>query len=359
MKVLQICSARNIGGGERHVADLATGLVRRGHEVFAAVRPGAAIINELQELRSQNILQLQLRGAAGLSSIARLTSIVRDHKIGILHAHLARDYPVAAMVAARTGVPYVLTRHVLFPMKRINGVLLRRVSRVIAVSNAVAEVLRKQNIFAPKKVVMIHNAIDLARFQNATGKPKGNGTTVGMVGEITPIKGQKDFVRAAAIISKERVDVQFVIAGEDRSADGHNRREVEDLIVRHSLYGRVRLIGWHHDVASLIGSFDVYVSPSRVDAFGIAIVEAMACRVPVVATASAGAREIIHDDVNGMLVPIGEPDALASAITTLLDQSDKRRTLAANASDTVRRRFSLEQMVEATEAVYRDAVGGV
>ena len=355
MRILQICSARDFGGGERHVADLATGLLRRGHEIHAAVRPNAPIINELRALPPENIFQVSMRGAAGLSAISKIAAIVRDHRIEILHAHLARDYPIAALVSARTGTPFVLTRHVLFPMKRINRLLLRRASRVIAVSNAVADVLRKQHIFATEKIVTIHNGVDIARFEGKKHASKRDHLTVGMIGEISSIKGQAEFVRAAAILAGERTDVQFVIGGEDRSPDGRNRREIEALITRFALNEHVRLIGWQDDVAGLIASFDVYVSPSRFDAFGIAIIEAMACGVPVVATESAGAMEIIDDGRTGLLAPIGDADGLAAAISKLLTDAQMRNKLAANAVHAVRDRFSLERMVGKTEAVYRMA----
>jgi len=110
-----------------------------------------------------------------------------------------------------------------------------------------------------------------------------------MIGHLAPIKGQEDFIRAAAIVCGVRDDVEFVIAGEDKSRSGEHRRRLEKLIGELGLNQRVCLPGWVEDVAHLLATFDLFVSPSRSEPFGLSIVEAMAAGVPVVATRSEGA----------------------------------------------------------------------
>jgi glycosyltransferase involved in cell wall biosynthesis len=356
MRILQICSARDIGGGERHVADLANRLAEHGHEVFAAVSPSSPLISELRALPKENVFEVRLGGPAAYRGVGRLAGILRDRRIDVIHAHLARDYPIAAMAAGPGGTPFVLTRHVLFPMKRVNRLVLRRAARVIAVSNAVAEELRKRNIFSGEKIVVIHNGVDVRRFADRGVRRSGDRLVIGMIGQILPIKGQTDFVKAAADIVKEHNDVEFVIAGEDRSSDGRNLDELKDLIANLKLSDSVKLLGWQSDIAATLRSFDVYVSPSRFDAFGIAIVEAMASGVPVVATTSAGTLEIIDDGETGLLVPVGDVEKLATAIKQLLNDPALGRRLAEKALDGVQGRFSLNRMVEATEKVYEEAL---
>ena len=116
---------------------------------------------------------------------------------------------------------------------------------------------------------------------------------VGMVGHLAPIKGQQDFVRAAAIVAAERNDVDFVIAGEDKSHTGEHRSAIESLIAELKLNKRIQLLGWLDDVRELLGSLDLFVSPSRAEPFGLVIVEAMASGVPVVATMSEGRAKLL------------------------------------------------------------------
>jgi glycosyltransferase involved in cell wall biosynthesis len=147
--------------------------------------------------------------------------------------------------------------------------------------------------------------------------------------------------------------VDFIIAGEDKSRSGENRRSLEKLINELGLNQRISLTGWVDDVARLLPTFDLFVSPSRSEPFGLSIVEAMAAGVPVIATASEGAREIIDDGETGRLVSIGDAEALANAIVELLADSQERERLSENSQGAVRERFSLERMVAATEQVYR------
>lgn len=361
MKILQICSARDIGGGERHVADLANSLARRGHDVYAAVRPNAPLIDELR-LPEGHIFEVAMRGAADVLAAEKIAGVIRKNKIGIIHAHIARDYPLAAIASARAGdTPFVLTRHVLFPMRRLHKVLLGRAARVIAVSNAVADVLRKQGIFPSEKIVTIHNGIDTTRFvgDDSHSFIKGDATlVVGTLGHIAPIKGQDIFVRAASIVTLERADVGFVIIGEDKSRGGENRNALKQLIDELGLKDRVRMLGWQPDVACGLSSLDIFVSAARSEPFGLAIIEAMAAGVPVISTANEGALEIIEDGVTGRLVPVGDIDSLARQITSLLADQAERERLSRNAVLAVNERFSLGKMVDATVSVYEDAFAG-
>jgi len=358
MKILQVCSARQLGGGERHLADLANGLTRRGHGVFVAVIPSSPLLGELSAVPKQNIVELPMRNSLNVASAFKLARFVRRHEIEIVHAHVARDYPLAALATQRAGARLVLTRHVLFPLNRIHRLTLRRTARVIAVSQAVAEGLRAQGIFDPDKIICIHNGIDVDRF--VEGREDEHGAEkklrVGMIGHLAPIKGPEDFIRAAAVVCAGRDDVEFIIAGEDKSRDGEHRRSLEGLIDELNLTKRVRLIGWVDDVAKLLPTFDLFVSPSRSEPFGLSIIEAMAGGVPVIASMSEGAREIIDDNQTGRLVPIGDTDALAKAIGELLSDRKERDRLGQNAQRVVRERFSLERMLEATEQVYREGL---
>jgi glycosyltransferase involved in cell wall biosynthesis len=354
MRILQICSARDIGGGERHLVDLGNALAQRGHEVFAALGPSSPLRTELSAVRTQNIVELAMRNSLNLATALKLSRYVREKEVEIVHTHVARDYPLAALAAGRSA-RLVLTRHVLFPLNRIHKLTLRRTARVIAVSEAVAAALRAQTIFDAEKITVIHNGIDIKRFTKAReAANQHDKLRVGMIGHLAPIKGQEDFIRAAAIVCAQRDDVQFIIAGEDKSRRGEHRRNIEKLIHDLDLDRRVRLTGWIDNVAELLPQLDLFVSPSRAEPFGLSIIEAMAAGVPVIATMSEGAREIIEANQTGQLVPIADSDAMAKTIIALLADRNERDRLVRNAQTIVRERFSLERMVDKTEQVYRE-----
>src|ERR1043166_8531165 len=358
MRILQICSAREIGGGEKHLAGLANALTARGHDVFVGLAPHSPLISELR-IRRENILEVPMRNALNLKGILKLARFVRNHDIDIIHAHIARDYPLSAMIAWRAGrVSLVLTRHVLFRLSKIHRLTFRRVSRVIAVSKAVADGLYAQRLFDPDKIVLIHNGIDVESFSRAGHRPVTGEKRfrVGMIGHLAAIKGQADLICAAAAICKHRDDVEFVLAGEDKTRSGENRRQLERLISKLQLSGHVRLVGWVDDVDRFLGDLDLFVSPAHSEPFGLSIIEAMAAGVPVIASSSEGAREIIESGISGLLIGIGDVGALRQAISTLLDDSELRESFIRKARESVREKFSLNRMVTDTERVYRQAI---
>jgi L-malate glycosyltransferase len=361
MRILQLSSARHFGGGERHVVDLTNALIHRGHELFAAVVADSPLLPELSQIPNQCLCTLPFRNAADIPSAWKLRKFVRDNQIEIVHAHVARDYPLAALAVGSGNARLVLTRHVMFPLSKIHRLTRRRVSRVIAVSEAVAGSIRAQNIFHEHQLIVVNHGIDLSQFDSIKKEqPAGEKKLrrVGMLGELSPVKGQQDFVRAAAIIAAQSDDVEFLIAGQDHSENGQNRREIEKLIESCGLGSRVRVIDSIVDVPSFLTGLDVFVSASHSEAFGLAILEAMACGVPVVATMTGGAQEIIEPDRTGRLVPIGEAEALAYAVVELLSDDRQRESFATNARQVVAERFSLDRMVADTEQVYRAVLGG-
>ncbi|HZH34792.1 MAG TPA: glycosyltransferase family 4 protein, partial [Pyrinomonadaceae bacterium] len=148
-------------------------------------------------------------------------------------------------------------------------------------------------------------------------------------------------------------DVFFLIVGEDKSRAGENRASIERLIAELNLQTRIRLSGWTDDVREQLSSFALFVSAAREEPFGLVIAEAMACGVPVIATKTEGAREIIEEGVSGEIVPVGNPQRMAQAILDLLDNKEKSSKFVVNGRKRVCENFSLEKMVDETEGFYR------
>lgn len=367
MRILHISSAQALGGGERHLVDLVKGLASRGHDVFVGMRPNSPVRDELTCLPTKNFLELPLRNALDAKSAAKLTHFVAEQKIDIVHAHMARDYPLAAYAARRTpSAKLILTRHVLFPLSRLHKFTLSGAARVIAVSEAVARQLQAQRLVSDGKITVIHNGIDFSRFETKAGiDPErfrtelglpGDCLLVGTVGELTPLKGHKDFLHAAAQLGREFSAAYFIIAGVDVTPGQANLSDLKQLIQRLEMNERVRLLGRIPDITDLYRALDVFVSASHTESFGLAIAEAMAAGTAVVATKTDGAQEIVHEGETGLLVPIADVDALARSVGMLLRDEASRTNIGNRARDVVSERFRLEQMVEATEKIYREVL---
>jgi L-malate glycosyltransferase len=349
IKILQISSATQIGGGERHIIDLARGLKRHDIETHFVIRKNSPLkpYLALDKVRS---IELPLLNSLDIASAWKIQSYAKSNSIDLLHAHLGRDYTVAALASLLSGIPFLITRHVLFPLNRVSCLLLNK-AHVIAVSDSVKKSLLAQG-FCQQRVHVIRNGIDFRH--KRVVKDRNSALQVGTVGNIDHVKGFMDLVIAASAVIKDMPEVQFFIAGEFSNEElvRSLQKKIHDLGINEN----VHLMGFVEDVEELLSSLDLYVSASESESFGLSILEAMANHVPVIATSTAGAKELIEDDHTGILVPLRSPQLLAESIKELLRDKERRARIAASAYDFSTRNFSVERMVDETLTLYRQVL---
>ena len=362
MKILHISSAKHYTGTERHIVDLCRSLHARGHEVFVALRPTSSWLGRLSFLPQENILAVSIRHSFGVLSAMRIADFVRENRIDVVHAHVARDY-VPASIACLAAKPakFVLTRHMLSPLKPFNKFALKNLAKAIGVSEFVGSELR--TVFPASKVVVIQNGLDLAALRDRAALREefrslheigADIPIVGTLGELREAKGQRDFVLAAAEVVKRFPDAHFVVAGLDNTMDRSFRRELRRLASVLGLADRLLWLDWLEDTAPFYAAIDVFVSPSHAESFGLSILEAMIRGTPVVATETEGAHELLGPDTS--FAPVRDPVALAEAISNALADEDlmtRGEALRARAAE----KFSLERMLVETENVYAEICG--
>lgn len=345
------------------MVDLSNSLLARGHDVYAAVRPQSPLTKFLQ-LPFANIKTFPLRNALDVQSARALARFVKEQRIDVVHAHMARDYSLAAYAArGNRQAKFIVTRHVLFPLNGIHRRTLSRADKVVAVSGAVARQLAGQKLVADDKIALVPNGIDVERFTDAChsfdrtaflkskGLP-GDCLLVGSIGELRKLKRHDDLIRAAALIVKEVNNAHFVIAGVDTSPSGATRKQLNDLVSELKLENQVHLLGWLDDAEKLLCAVDVFVSASETESFGLSIAEAMASGTAIVATQTEGAQEVVEDQVTGVLVPIGDVEQIAKSIVNLLKHRKLREEMGARSAIAARTRFSLGRMVDDIERMY-------
>lgn len=216
----------------------------------------------------------------------------------------------------------------------------------VAVSDFVRGRLVAVNGTPPARTHRIYNGIDLSRFDGADrgalhrllGVDAGR-RIVFCSGRVQPYKGMQTLVDALALLRAEGVEnVELAIAG-----DGPYLRELRGIAARRGM-DNVHFLGRRRDVPALLAGATVAVVPSLwEEAFGLAVVEAMAAGVPLVATRTGGIPELVEDGETGLLVPPGDARALADALRGLLADPARREALALHAQSAARRRFSLER----------------
>lgn len=361
MRILQVCSATSMGGGERHVADLTRALVERGHELHLAVRPRSPLRPALKDL-PVTWHELGLQNSLDLVSAYQLRAIIRGAQIDVLHAHVGRDYVVCGLAAKRSPVRLFITRHHFSPIRAgaFYGRAIGDVRRMIAVSESVGGELVKAFPALTERVTVIPNWIDLracgsvsrAAARRALGISRP--LAVAVIGQITPLKRQDLFLRAAAKLIREHGvgNAEFVIAGEVQPEDGEYNGELRLMIRNYEIGEQARFTGYIEHLPSLMAAFDVVVAPSENEAFSLALAEAMAAGCAVIAAQVGGMAEMVSDEISGLLFAPDDEQALITALRRLLESEELRHRLGQAAREHVRERFEREQVIDRIERLY-------
>jgi len=360
MKILQVCSASQMGGGEVHVTGLIRGLAERGHAVYLAVRPDSPLRQSLAGVIA-SWHEMPLRNSLDLQSARAITEVIEQNDIDIVHAHVGRDYLIAALACRQARmVKLVLTRHHYLPLKRnaLYRWMLKDVAAVIAVSDSVRQSVLQRLQLPEDRVHTIPNWVDQENFQpiereaaRAMFQLRGN-VVIGCIGQITPAKGQEEFVRAAARVAQMRSDVEFVLAGEEFEPGRPFTTHLLNISNELGIPSRIRFLGHIRHVVDLLAGLDVVVVPSWDEGFSLATVEAMAARRAVLATNVGGIAGIIKDNMTGLLVPPRDVRMLTDKLLWLVSDAPLRDRLAAQAQRDVYARFNKNQVIEQIETLY-------
>jgi glycosyltransferase involved in cell wall biosynthesis len=210
-----------------------------------------------------------------------------------------------------------------------------------------------------RRGILAYNALDFGRFENRSAGERGevrsglgippDAFVAGTVGRLAPQKGLDVLLAAAQRVLAQRGDAWFVIVGSGELA-GALRAQAGEL----GIAGRVVFTGARQDVERLLPAFDLFVSSSLWEGLPTAILEAMAARVPVVATRVSGTVELVEDGLTGLLAPPGDSDALAKTILAIMEQPDAAAAMAARARPLAASRFDISAIARQHEALYRN-----
>ncbi len=309
------------------------------------------------DLRSCGIEVDCLGGTAADPRVAlRLRRLISTWKPDLVHAHL----PIAGTVARLVSpVPVVYTEHNLAdsyrPLVRIaNRVTYRSNAAVIAVSEAVATSLEgfpgPPAEVIPNGVLCEVDAPDAAAARRELQLERGDRLVV-HVGNLRPHKGHRTLVETAAELERRGSPATLVSIGGEKHPGSLDRLRAE--VQRRGLDHRLRFLGRREDARAFIAAADVVVSPADVEGLPVTILEALALGRPVAATAVGGVPSVVIDGETGLLVPPGDPRALATAIERLLADTEWAARLGKAGRALVEGEFGLKTMVDAYEQVYR------
>jgi glycosyltransferase involved in cell wall biosynthesis len=288
--------------------------------------------------------------------VLRLAQLIEREETTLIHANGLKASILTCFLAPLVRAPILWHVHDFLRARRFHElfVLLGEIvpDAVLVNSHAVAE-----DFFGNRKVIVVHNGVDLSRFSPAEKSSSDDPSLkVGMIGALAPWKGQHLFIQAAKQVSERVGNVKFLIVGDEiYDTSGHRgyKEELQRLAGSLGIESQVVFTGFQHDVARVIGSLDLVVHCSlEPEPFGRVIVEAMACGQPVIAAKAGGVLEIIEDGVTGILVAPGDVSSLADAMCSLLGNEAKRDAIGQAARKRMERSFTLEDQVKRVESLY-------
>ncbi len=367
LNILQICTSRSWGGMEMHVGFLARQLARRGHRVTTVCAPETPLAQDLRESGFEPGL-FNLSGYFHPRSIVRFAKWLEARPVEIIHAHYSRDLwtIVPAMSYSKVGrnVPLLLTKHIgTGKPKRdvLHRWLYRRVDYLIAISEVIRQNLIATHPISSEKVGVIHHGVDLEQFPLAKISDRSlrqalgfshDEVVVGMVGRLQISKGYLEFLEMAARLQRIQPKTKFLIVGEATRGEPRDAEVILQKCEALHLNEKVKFLGFRKDVPLVLAAMDVFVFPSHAEAFGLALLEAMAAGKAVVASNNDGVLDIVHDGQTGILVPPKDVTALTEACLRLVEDENLRRQMGDAGRSAVCARFSVQQMLEQLESLY-------
>ena len=366
MKILLLTTHLEMGGIPVYVVNLARGLKRRGHVPVVASGGGwferRLLEEEISHYKVPCRTSSELNPKLWLLVFPRLLRIVRRERPDLIHAHTRVTQVLAWALSHSAGIPYVTTCHGLYRF-RIGRRLFRCWGRwVMAISGpSMDRLVRQYKLAPPHQVLLIRNGVEVDRFlepvpvdQVAWYKQtlglKGS-PIIGSVARLSPVKGLDVLLKVVPRLLPAYPQLQVLLVG-----DGPVKSDLIRLAYELGIAEHVVITHPVEDTRIPLAALDVFVAPSLREGFGLAIVEAMAAGVPVVASNSGGPAEIIEDGTSGLLVLPGDPKPLEEAIRALLADPKGARQIAQGGRQRALAHFDMKRVVEEVEKVYADTL---
>jgi len=360
VRVLHLITELNIGGAEKVLSRLLSRLDRDRFALAVACLYGrdGLVADDIRSL-GISITDLGMTAKWRLDAFVRLYRLLHRQRPTILHTWMFHANVPGRVLGRLAGVPIVISSERTMGQEGGLRCWLNRVTaplpdRVACVSESVAEFAAQTIGIPPAKLVVIPNGIPLEDFQPGDrsrarvdlGIPL-RVVVAGTVGRLQPVKGTRHLLEAWSRLVSGHPDAILLLVG------GGSQQAALERMSRHlGISEHVRFLGDRVDVPDLLRGMDIFVLPSLWEGMPNAALEAMAVGLPVVATAIGGTPEVVVDGVTGLLIPPGDPDALAQSIAHLLCDPDLRCRMGQAGRERVVNHFSVGRMVEQTTRLY-------
>ncbi|MBS1857966.1 MAG: glycosyltransferase family 4 protein [Acidobacteria bacterium] len=361
MKIAYVITrADAVGGASIHVRDLACAMRERGHEALVLVGGEGPVTAQFAAagvpFRALRHLRRAVDPVRDVAAYRELVAALRAFAPDLVSAHTAKAGWLGRAAAARLELRAVYTPHGLSVAGRFTGAasgvfaLAERFAArwdapVICVSEAERAIALAAGLAAPERLYVVHNGVsEVPPGFRAT--PDSAPARICCVARFAAPKDHTTLLEALAALRERAWSLELI-------GDGPLEDRARRLAARLGIAGRVTFRGYRSDPEAALAACQVFVLPTRSEAFPRSVLEAMRAGLPVVASNVGGVGEAVEDDVTGLLVAPGDPRSLASALDALLGDAELRARLGQAGRRAYEQRFTLERTIERTLGVYR------
>ena len=358
MSLFHIDAGKEWRGGQRQALFLARELQKEGYPVRLVAQPESPLHQKAAEAGLE-VFPLRMKSEVDLWAVFRLSREMKRRKCLLAHFHDAHGVAIGAAAARRAGVPLrFISRRVEFPLKD-SAFSYRKYTRdvdaIIAISEGVKKVLLDSEI--PSSLIhVIPSGIDFSPFEEVASRDflrrefsfAPNNYLVGIVAALEDAKGHTFLIQASRILREQAPKIKIIIVG-----TGPLELELDKQAHELGVDDIVFFLGFREDVPRILASLDLFVLSSYREGLGTSLLDAMACRLPVVATQAGGIPDVVIHQKTGLLVPPRDPAALAQAILTLYNDRDLAARLGEKGYEVVHQKFSTEAMAGQVIDLYK------
>lgn len=365
-RVLHVIYSLEIGGAEMDLIAKAKVLVERYsyHIAIVCLLKRGELVEKVEGYGGIRVIGPVMSKKSDIRVIPRLLRIIHSGKFDVVHTHMFASNLLGRVAATLAGVSVIISTVQLIADREkgwevlLDQALQSSTDMMIASSEAVRQSFIRRGI-RPAKIAVIHNSVDLARFDTVDRESARRATrrawgwdeghfVVGTVARLERIKGLHHLIEAAKTVAEALPRARFLVVG-----DGPQREELLSQVRHLGLEKRCIFAGLRNDIPQILPAFDLFVLPSLSEALGIVAIEALASGVPVVASRVGGVPEVVVHGETGLLVPPGDVAQLAQAILHVAANPAEARQWANRGQKRVRRMFDVHRLADTQARLYQ------
>ena len=366
LRILQVCLSGSWGGLEMGTLNSVDYFSRRGHFSPALCRKNSELHWNLKE-KNLPFLALDLYSRYSPLAVLKIRRLLKQAGIQIVHLHNPRDIWLASPAVWGLGqVKLFASSPMLFTHTRkkdpLHRLLYDRLEKMINLSLPAQKQMQKNLPLPPEKHLVIPNPVDLEKFNPERYDRRhfrdkwgvqADEILIGLVGRLDPGKGHREMILALGEIAKKCPRVKLVLVGKETAGEHQAYGAGLKLLAgENKLKDRIIWAGFTEEIPRVLKALDIFVMPSYQETFGLILIEAMAMRLPVVATDAGGPPEILDYGKCGILVPPRQAEPLAEAVITLIKNPELKNKLAQAGRERVVKVYALEVVLDHLENLY-------